>query len=229
MATAAKTAQPELYAGMPQGWTVQDSEAKNWGAGDQNLVTGGGTGLGTSGALTGANENNFITDCGIDVALAVAGANVLVAGTLAMTKLIFDEEQLVSNAWYNVTTVGVTPTHGFFGLVDVGGNLWANSADQLSTMFTTTGVQATAYTTPVIVPAGTYWQVELTVGGTAAKLASAGVVGAGSNANLTAGSYRFGTFGSVTAVSVSAFQALFPLVMANQVVDNSLQVWAAAS
>src|ERR1039458_5013513 len=56
MSTAATTARPELYAGMPQGWTVQDSLADNWGAGNQNLVAGAGT----AGSLTSGNKSGFI-------------------------------------------------------------------------------------------------------------------------------------------------------------------------
>src|ERR1035441_8741559 len=86
MSTAATTARPELYAGMPQGWTVQDSLADNWGAGNQSLVAGAGT----SGTLTGRNKSGFIAQT-FGLENAVVGTTALSAGVVYGSKLVVED------------------------------------------------------------------------------------------------------------------------------------------
>ena len=230
--TPATTARPELYAGMPQGWTVQDSLADNWGAGNQSLVAGAGT----SGTLTGRNKSGFIAQT-FALESAVVGTTALSAGVVYGSKLVVEDPAISTYGWLFPTLAAVTPTHGWVGLLDAVGNLVAQSADLLTLYFLSTGPTAVAWTTPVAVVGGVYQVVTVQVGaGTAPKFATSAGLGAANNANTAAGSGNLNYFSCATAVVGAATWAskvvtgnpLNPLT-SSETTDSAIQLWAAIS
>ena len=232
MSTAATTARPELYAGMPQGWTVQDSLADNWGAGNQNLVAGAGT----AGSLTSGNKSGFIAQT-FALESAVVGTTALSAGVVYGSKLVVEDPAISTYGWLFPTLAAITPTHGWVGLLDAVGNLVAQSADLLTLYFLSTGPTAVAWATPVAVVGGVYQVVTVQVGaGTAPKFATSAGLGAANNANTAAGTGNLNYFSCATAVVGAATWAskvvtsnpLNPLT-SSETADSSIQPWAAIS
>ena len=236
MATAATTARPELYAGMPQGWTVQDSLTDSYGAGDQNLVSSSGA----TGALTGNNRSGFIAQS-YELEAAVAGTTALTAGTVYGTKLIVKDPVTSTYGWLFPTVAAITPTHGWVGLLDAVGNVVAQSADLLTLYFLSTGPTAVAWTTPVALNGGVYQVITVQVGaGTSPKFATSSGLGAATNANTSAGTGNLNYFTCASGVAAAGSGAtswatkvvtsnpLNPLT-SSETADSGIQAWAAIS
>jgi hypothetical protein len=192
---------PAYGAGLPYGWTVQNSLASSGGGGDQNLVDGGSapaSGLGAaSPALNGLLAWTF------DVRSAAAGTAVT-SGQQYISKFYWPGGQM-SNGWVVVTTASATATHGFLAVYDTTGSLWAQTADQGSAAFTAAGAAKIPFTAVTPVPSGYYYGYVSCTATTAPALAkNPGSVAAAVNLNETAGSWDFAVnTTAVTAVPAS--------------------------
>lgn len=121
-------------------------------------------------------------------------------GVLTMVRLMIREESTLTSVAYAVTTggTGLTAGQNFVGLYDAAGDLLRSTADQTAN-FGAAGVPVAAWSTPVVVPAGSYWVAWLANGATPPVLARGASWGVGPgalNIGLTAVDARSATSGA---------------------------------
>jgi hypothetical protein len=87
----------------------------------------------------------------------IATSSLPTSGTIYFNKFVVRRAITVSNIWFNITTVGATPTAGqnWLGIYDSSGRL----LQKVSTDANVTGgnAQTVALTTPLFLPKGTYY------------------------------------------------------------------------
>lgn len=155
--------------------------------------------------------------------IAITGLN---AGQLTMTRLEVREEVTLTNVYYAVFAAGAGLTAGqnFVGLYDADGDLLRSTADQTAN-FGTPGMHTVPWSTPVLVPAGSYnvaWLANGATPPTIGRTANWSIGGAALNVGLTAVNAR-------TSFSGAGLTALpNPVNMAGRTLSQFC-FWAALS
>lgn len=220
------------------GWTVQSSFSGANGGSNQGL-TAGGAAAGAGGFGVAVPGNNFLAQSLQMEDVSTTQPVVPTSGSLLAAKVILDDSETVSNVSLYVGTAGssYTTTHGWAVIVDMNGNIRAQSADLTSAVGAASAGIFTQPLTSSVNLSGGYYYVGLAFAGsgtTAPKFAGANTsTGSLMNLGLTAatgsakpaGYFRFATLatGITTALPSS------PITLSSMTADNSTQLFVALS